>query len=59
MTTRNNIESIYVNINSIRLRLEQLSLRTDLPEDFFDEMYSILSRLEQGNNIISNKYKGE
>ena len=59
MTTRNNIESIYVNINSIRLRLEQLSLRTDLPEDFFDEMYSILFRLEQGNNIISNKYKGE
>jgi len=59
MTARNNIESIYVNINSIRLRLEQLSLRTDLPEDFFDEMYSILFRLEQGNNIISNKYKGE
>jgi len=59
MTTRNNIESIYVNINSIRLSLEQLSLRTDLPEALFDEMYSILFRLEQGNNIISNKYKGE
>lgn len=59
MTLRDNIENIYVNINSIKLGLEQLSIRTDLPEVLFDEMYSILFRLEQGTNIISNKYKGE
>lgn len=59
MTIRNNIENIYVNINSIRLGLENLSFRTDLSQTWFDEMYSLLFKLEQGTDIISNKYKGE
>jgi len=59
MTIRNNIESIYVNINSVRLGLENLSFRTDLSQAWFDEMYSLLFKLEQGTDIISNKYKGE
>ena len=59
MTIRNNIENIYVNINSVRLGLKDLSFRTDLSEDWFNEMYSLLFKLEQGTDIISNKYKGE
>ena len=59
MTIRNNIENIYVNINSVRLGLKDLSFRTDLSEDWFNEMYSLLFKLEQGTDIINNKYKGE
>jgi hypothetical protein len=59
VTIRNNIENIYVNINSVRLGLEDLSFRTDLSEDWFNEMYSLLFKLEQGTDIINSKYKGE
>tara|TARA_R110002096_G_scaffold435183_1_gene659658 strand:- start:126 stop:305 length:180 start_codon:yes stop_codon:yes gene_type:complete len=59
VTIRNNIENIYVNINSVRLGLKDLSFRTDLSEDWFNEMYSLLFKLEQGTDIINNKYKGE
>ena len=42
MQIRNSIENIYVTINSVRLVLKDLSFRTDLSEDWFNEMYSLL-----------------
>jgi hypothetical protein len=51
------VGDIYSSINRIRFQIEKLSHDTDITQDLFDEMYKLAFQMEQGNDIISNRYK--
>jgi hypothetical protein len=55
-TILSSIENIKLNIKDLRTNINYISLNINIKEEVFREMQNLLIQLEDGTNIINNKY---